>query len=122
MSDSVPLTDCRAMKMFLAGLAVPILLASQTPAEAGEVCVKNADRHTFLFVAEAREGDRIVARLAPGELLCAKGVGRQVGVVSVFESAEQAEGCSRLVAAPGGTRILHRYVSFDRCAWDDNTN
>ena len=89
---------------------------------AGEVCVTNGDTRDFLFVAETRGGDREIARIAPDEKLCADGPATQGGVVSVFENVNEAEGCSRLVASPGGMRVLKRYVSFDRCAWDDNTN
>lgn len=98
------------------------LVASATQGAAGETCVRNEDRETFLFIAEARGGERVVGQLSTGEVLCASSAKEQGGVVSVFESADEQEGCSRLVAASGGTRILYRYVSFDRCAWDDNTD
>ena len=102
-------------------VALGLLLLFAVPAWAGEVCVRNLDRETLLFVAEARGGDRTVGQLATGEVLCATGQDDVGGVVSVFESSKELEGCSRLVPAPGGTRTLRRYVSFDRCAWDDNT-
>ncbi|WP_375255754.1 hypothetical protein [Yoonia sp.] len=92
------------------------------PGYAVEVCVRNADAETFHFVVEARGGDRYGADLAAGEVLCVANPAGKSGVVSVFESRTEVEGCSRLVGAPGGTRVLHRYASFDRCAWDDNTD
>ena len=107
----------RSVTVFSACLA----LALPVVANAGQVCVQNADDEVFLFAAEVRQGERIVSLLKPGERLCALAPQETGGVVSVFASAELAEGCSRLVAAPGGLRILRRYVSFDRCAWDDNT-
>lgn len=103
-------------------VALGLFLLFAAPALAAEVCVRNADSETLLFVAEARGGERAIGQLTTGEVLCATGPGQAGGVVSVFESSEELEGCSRLVSAPGGTRVLHRYVSFDRCAWDDNTN
>lgn len=102
------------------GLGLLLLFAA--PGFAGEVCVRNADKEVLLFVAEVRGGERAVGHLATGELLCATSPDEVGGVVSVFESGEELEGCSRLVPSPGGTRILHRYVSFDRCAWDDNSD
>ena len=108
------------MRLTLPLSAVLMFLAPALPASSAEICVENGDEAPFHFVAEARNGARVVANLAPGERLCAAGPSALGGVVSVFENADEAEGCSRLVAAPGGTRILHRYVSFDRCAWDDN--
>lgn len=101
-------------------VAILALGTSAVIASAGDVCVRNADDRVLLFAAEVRDGDRILSPLPPGGLLCAEGPERAGGVVSVFENIEEAEGCSRLVSPPGGTRILERYVSFDRCAWDDN--
>ena len=103
-------------------ISVGCLLLTVVPGFAGDICVKNADRYTLLFAAEARGGERVVEHLETGEVLCAAGPDQVGGVVSVFEDSEDLEGCSRLVSAPGGTRTLHRYVSFDRCAWDDNSD
>ena len=103
-------------------MTLGLLLLFASPGAAGEVCVKNADSETLLFVAEVRGGERAVGQLTTGEVLCATGPGQAGGVVSVFESSEELEGCSRLVPAPGEIRILNRYVSFDRCAWDDNSD
>ena len=96
-------------------------LATFSPAmsEQAGVCVTNGSEHDYLFAAEANGADRITAPLAPGETLCADG--DEGGVVSVFESEEALEGCSRIVA-PGEADTLIAYSEFDRCAWASNTN
>ena len=83
------------------------------------LCVRNADAHDFLFAVDPREGARVLARLAPGGVLCAEAAGPGTGVVSVYESAEALEGCSRLVPV-GRVEEMLRYVDFDRCAWTSN--
>lgn len=105
--------------MFAATVA--LVLAPATRGVAGEICVRNEDRETLLFVAEARGGERVVEHLSNRETLCATSTEDRGGVVSVFESFEDLEGCSRLVPKSSGTRVLLRYVSFDRCEWDDNS-
>ncbi|MFV2052799.1 hypothetical protein [Aliiroseovarius sp. YM-037] len=104
------------MRTCLAFIATLVLPAS---AFAEGVCVTNGSEHDYLFAAEATGADRITAPLAPGEILCADG--EDGGVVSVFESADVLEGCSRLVA-PGEADTLFAYAEFDRCAWASNTN
>ncbi|MDJ0630285.1 MAG: hypothetical protein QNJ44_18670 [Rhodobacter sp.] len=90
------------------------------PAAAGTgVCVENGTGEAFLFAAEARGGLREVAMLDPGGRLCSARAGGAGGVVSVFESAEHEEGCSRLVAE-GETETLLEYVDFDRCRWSSH--
>ena len=100
-------------------LALALLLASPALPEAARgnaVCVQNGGHHRLLFAAEARPGARRVAELDPGGRLCAEASAPgATGVVSVFEHADEMEGCSRLVAV-GQTEILLRYVDFDRCA------
>lgn len=90
-----------------------VILILPLPALA-DVCVRNGSEAPYLFAAETLDGPRVVRSLAPGERLCARGDRR--GVVSVYESADALEGCSRLVPA-GGADELRRYVDFDRCAW-----
>ena len=109
------------MNGWVLALTTVLLLVPATRSVAGEVCVRNEDHETFLFVAEARGGERVVGHLSTGEVLCATSTEERGGVVSVFESLDELEGCSRLVRTSSGTRVLHRYVSFDRCGWDDNT-
>lgn len=108
------------MRNWVIALTAALLLVPATRSVADEVCVRNEDRETLLFVAEARGGNRMVAQLSTGEVLCATSTKERGGVVSVFESLDELEGCSRIVSTLGGTRVLHRYVSFDRCEWDDN--
>lgn len=99
-------------------LSVPAL-----PALAGQpgACVTNGAEESYFFVAEATGGERTTATLAPGATLCATGDQAQGGVVSIFESAEHLEGCSRLVADAEPETLL-RYADFDRCLWSSNAN
>ncbi|MCZ0813500.1 hypothetical protein N5A93_14760 [Roseovarius sp. EGI FJ00037] len=85
------------------------------------VCVRNSSSHAHVFVAEAPNGERKVSRLAPDETLCARGgMKGATGMVSVFESHDAFEGCSRLVPV-GQTEDMIRYVDFDRCFWSSNS-
>ena len=79
-------------------------------------CVVNASGSPHLFATESREGTRQLAELAPGERLCANGTEAADGVVSVFESAEAVEGCSRIVPV-GVEEKMFEYAEFDRCVW-----
>ncbi len=85
--------------------------------EPPKVCVRNASDHRHFFAAEATGQIRSTAWLDPGETLC---VGADEegahGLVSVFETDEGFEGCSRLLRA-GQMEDLVRYVDFDRCEW-----
>ncbi|MBV2360768.1 hypothetical protein KUH32_13360 [Thalassococcus sp. CAU 1522] len=100
----------RSVLAVLTACALPGLAAAQ-------VCVRNDSGAEHLFAAEIKGGARIVRWLASGEELCARGGGD--GVVSVFESADALEGCSRLVPS-GRTEALLHYADFDRCAWSSN--
>lgn len=82
-----------------------------------DICVTNADDSRLLFAAEADGGERTVLWLDHGGRLCAPGNG--AGRVSVYESEDSIEGCTRLVP-PGGSDILLRYASFDRCLWQSH--
>ncbi len=109
--------------MLLRSLMVSTVLSiiAVVPALAGETCVKNASQERHLFAVEAEE-DRISRWLGEGEKLClqtAPKPGRRA-VVSVFESVEVLEGCSRLIVT-GETETLIRYSDFDRCAWMSNS-
>ncbi|SPH17650.1 hypothetical protein DEA8626_01174 [Defluviimonas aquaemixtae] len=84
-----------------------------------DICVTNAGDQRMLFAAETDDGERIVGWLEPGGRLCAPGDG--AGRVSVFESEDTLEGCTRLVA-PGGSDTLLRYVAFDRCLWQSHVD
>ena len=84
---------------------------------AAVVCVQNGTGAPQFFAAETNDGTRVARTLPPAETLCSPGTGG--GVVSVFESAEAVEGCSRLVA-DGRTETLLQYASFDRCRWSSH--
>lgn len=91
------------------------------------ICVVNGTEESHYFLAEARGlssnmNSRVLGTLAPGETLCTEAlVGAEAarGVVSVFESPDELEGCSRLVhvSAP---ETLKLYADFDRCAWSSH--
>ncbi len=94
------------------------LASFQTADAGGDICVTNGSELTHFFAAEAHDGARDTAELAPGETLCVAGA--DTGVVSVFENATHFEGCSRLVSSNSAEQML-RYSDFDRCAWSSNT-
>ncbi|PVA07321.1 hypothetical protein [Thalassorhabdomicrobium marinisediminis] len=95
-------------------------LAASYKQDAGKrgPCVSNGTDRSFYFAAEARSGVRRTGRLAPGEMLCTTGHGAG-GVVSVYESPDVVEGCSRLVDGPV-PEVLRRYADFDRCTWSSH--
>jgi cytochrome c len=85
----------------------------------GQLCVTNAAALDHLFAVESASGTRSVEMLAPGARLCVDSA--DGGKVSVFESADGFEGCTRLVA-PGHSEAMYEYAEFDRCAWSSNSN
>jgi len=85
-----------------------------------DVCVINASARRHFFVAEATDQARVSGWLDPGGTLCAQAAEAKAhGVVSVFESEDGFEGCSRVVAA-GEAEEMRRYVDFDRCEWSSH--
>jgi len=102
---------------------IAYLASFETVAMAPEngFCVQNTTDETWYFVVDAGENTRQAAELAAGETLCTAAFDTpQDGVVSVFESADAQEGCSRLVDA-GSTEGLVRYADFDRCEWTSHS-
>ena len=95
-------------------------LQDKTATMANALCVRNSNQISHFFAVETPGSERRVGTLGPGEVLCAEGTEGQVGVVSVFEHADELEGCSRLVAV-GTTEDMLKYVDFDRCFWSSNT-
>jgi len=87
---------------------------------ANALCVRNRNTHAHFFAVEARTGARRTGALSPGERLCTEAARGATGVVSVFESENAFEGCSRLVKA-GTTEDMLKYVDFDRCFWSSNS-
>ena len=84
-------------------------------------CVTNQSDLTHVFAADAGGDNRVVTQLAPGETLCTAESGTpQNGFVSVFETPEHTEGCSRLITA-GETEGMVKYADFDRCEWSSHS-
>lgn len=85
-------------------------------------CVTNQSELAHVFAVDAGDAGRSVQELAPGETLCTAESGApQNGFVSVFESIEHDEGCSRLIAA-GMTEGMIKYADFDRCEWSSHSS
>jgi len=88
---------------------------------AADICVVSGSDAPYLFPAEARDGQRASATLAPGAQVCVgEAPGHPGGLVAAFDGADQLEGCSRLVG-PAGSDTLLIYADFDRCAWVSNS-
>lgn len=104
----------RAILPFLA-LTLAATMVFGMRAEAN-VCVRNGSDQRLVFVAESSSGSRAVRWLAPGERLCAAGLGG--GHVGAFATLDAVEGCSRL-ARDGEVETLLAYADFDRCAWGE---
>ena len=87
-------------------------------------CVTNQSDLTHIFAVDtggASQSSRTTQELSPGETLCtAEYDTPQNGFVSVFESAEHTEGCSRLVTN-GVTEGMVKYADFDRCEWSSHS-
>lgn len=99
--------------------ALPGRGAVETAANA--VCVRNRNSHEHLFAVEASGAERRVQMLKPGETLCTQASETvKTGTVTVYEHADEFEGCSRLVPV-GRTEDMLKYVDFDRCFWGSNT-
>ncbi|MDQ7069962.1 MAG: c-type cytochrome [Rhodobacterales bacterium] len=129
--------DRRDVIAYLAGFSmVDVQESSAEPTAAGmmaevdtenKICVVNGTQESHYFLAEARGVDRandsrVLGTLAPGETLCTGeivGADAARGVVSVFESPDELDGCSRLVniSAP---ETLTLYADFDRCGWSSH--
>ena len=84
------------------------------------ICVTNGSNARRFFAVEERGGARELAELAPSETLCTTALDGASGVVSVFETAQELEGCSRLVIG-GEVETLISYANFDRCAWSSHS-
>lgn len=85
-------------------------------ASTGSVCVGNASEVRLYFAAEASEGTRKTEWLDPGTKLCSDAENEATGVVSVFVSPDEFEGCSRL-SSPGDVQWLEKYTGIDVCLW-----
>jgi cytochrome c2 len=120
--------DRRDVAAYLAGISAPDQTSAPEiktnvkpgalAAGPGKICVQNASAHSYLFASEGDDGTRLLQTLAPQDTLCT--TASATGIVSVFESDDALEGCSRVVAA-GTTEQLLKYADFDRCAWSSNS-
>ena len=85
-------------------------------------CVTNHSESSQIFAVDAGEDGRKLQDLAPGETLCTTETDEpQNGFVTVFESLEHDEGCSRLITA-GNTEGMIKYADFDRCEWSSHSS
>jgi len=100
--------------------ATQTVAKSDVMAPAGGVCVHNASRSAYFFVAEGENGVRVTKQLEPNEVLCTPEIPNGTkGSVSVFETEDHFEGCTRLVKANTVEQMM-RYSEFDRCLWTSN--
>lgn len=95
-----------------------IMIPTDIPANA--ICVQNAGHDIHFFAVDGGGDSRKIGHLASGETLCTGALERAMqGKVSVFETEDHLEGCTRLV--PSGTvEQLLKYADFDRCLWSSN--
>ncbi len=85
-------------------------------------CVTNQSELTHVFAVDAGDDGRKVQELSPGQSLCTtESDAPQNGFVSVFETIEKDEGCSRLITA-GNTEGMIKYADFDRCEWSSHSS
>jgi len=93
-------------------------MAALAPADTpGKMCVTNGAEAEHLFIVETN-GSRTSEMLASGQRLCAET--DQGGKISVFESPDDLEGCTQLMAA-NKSNTLVRYMEFDRCEWGSHS-
>ncbi len=90
-----------------------------------QLCVVNASPEDRFFAVEIRDGARLTGTVEAGGALCSDAMVDVVGgTVSVFETEDSLEGCSRLVSgeqvAAGFVEELRKYAEFDRCLWASN--
>ena len=84
-------------------------------------CIENASEKAHFFAVETREGKRRFSALEPGAQLCSDPTKAGDGIVSVYESDDGFEGCSRII--PTGTvETMREYAEFDRCRWGSRDN
>jgi len=92
--------------------------AMDIPANA--ICVKNAGDSAYFFAVDAGNKGRKTGMLSAGETLCTGSLEMAIkGKVSVYETEEHLEGCTRIVAS-GTVEEMRKYADFDRCLWSSN--
>ena len=82
-------------------------------------CVVNSSEHLLFFATETREGERNSSNLEPGEQLCSAATTDTDGIVSVYESEDGFEGCSRIIPV-GISEEMTEFAEFDRCGWSSH--
>ncbi len=96
------------------------MVTAASAVEPNQVCVQNADKEAYFFAVDAGGDSRLTGTLAPGKTLCTTaGDIAKTGKVSVFEKAEDLEGCTRIIAV-GHVEQMRKYADFDRCRWSSN--
>ncbi len=84
------------------------------------ICVQNSGQETYFFAVDGGGDSRKTGHLEPGETLCTGALEMAMqGKVSVFETEDHLEGCTRIVAS-GMVEQMRKYADFDRCLWSSN--
>ncbi len=84
-------------------------------------CVVNASQTSRFFATETREGVRESANLEPGAALCADTTDALDGVVTVYESEDGFEGCTRIIPV-GSAEDMLKFAEADRCEWESHSS
>jgi len=96
------------------------MIPAPTDIKATEICVQNAGKTTYFFAVDGGGDNRKTGMLDPGATLCTDATEMATkGKVSVFEKAENVEGCTRIIPL-GHVEQMRRYSEFDRCLWSSN--
>jgi len=112
-----PEDDRRDVAAYLATFSTAAAEPLPTPDHG--FCIVNASHEPFFFAAETREGDRQAQNLQPGDQLCSVATAALDGVVSVYESEDGFEGCSRIIPV-GTSEQMFEFAQFDRCGWSSH--
>jgi len=102
---------------------IAYLASFDTASVSGEICVTNQSDETYFFAVDnggASPDSRVTSELAPGEALCNSAGAPTGSFVSVFESSQALEGCSRLLNAGNSEGLVH-FAEFDQCEWASHT-
>ncbi len=103
---------------------IAYLATFQTAAAAAPTdgfCIVNSSEQLLFFATETREGERNFSNLEPGEQLCSMATAEVDGIVSVYESEDGFEGCSRIIPV-GIAEEMTEFAEFDRCGWSSHNS
>ena len=96
------------------------MVSAPTDIKANQICVQNAGKQPYFFAVDGGRDTRLTNTLAPGETLCTTAMDMaKTGKVSVFETADHLEGCTRIIPVGRAEQML-KYADFDRCRWSSN--